>query len=643
MQPTTLRFPRFPHSLVARRHGSTAARAKSRSLSLRTRPVFDSLEGRQLLSGVFTVSNTNDSGPGSLRAAILASNASPVVSPTPTTPVADPAPVNASSGGGGSSSGSSGLGSASLTGPTAAAAPFNLIEFSLPAGSTISPLSALPAITQPVETFAPINFTSAGPTVPTITINGSQAGAGTVGFDIQSHGTILTDLAIDDFSGGGVLLDGAGATGNAIESDYIGVGLTGTGAAGNGTFGVEARGGASSNQIDDDVISANSGNGVVLTGSGTSNNVVQLDQIGTNPTGSYALGNGGSGVVINLSASSNTVTNDLISGNGYNGVYITDPGTSGNVVAASEIGTNAAGSAALPNGSVGVYILNSATNNTVGSGDVISGNAGDGVAIAGSGTSQNVVTGDFIGTNAAGTAGLGVQYTGVYILNSATSNTIGGTTAGARNVISGNVYNGVYITGSGTQYNDVEGDYIGTDVTGNHAVGNQSGVVLAGGASDNFIGTTQPGAGNVISGNSYGVEITDSGTTLNWVENDLIGTNAGDTYAVANSIGVTITAGASYNGIYSNVISGNFIGVEILQPGTTNNYLYFNEIGTNQSGTIAIGNSFCGVYDYQASNNVIIYNTIEFNGCYGLVNSSATNTYYYNTVIDNGYMNMLTF
>ena len=628
MQRTTPWFPRFRHTLAAHRGGSSAARSKARERSLRSRPVFDSLEGRQLLSGVFTVSNTNDSGPGSLRAAILASNASPLVSPTPESPVVDPAPQNLTVTGGGASS---------------APAPFNIIQFSLPAGSTISPLSPLPAITQPVETFAPINISSAGQAVPTITINGSQAGVGTVGLDIPSSGSIITDLAIDDFSGGGILFDGALATDNSLNSDYIGIGLTGTGAAGNGTFGVEARGGASFNQIDNDVISASSGNGVVLTGSGTANNQVQFDKIGTDPTGSFALGNGGSGVVINLGASSNTVSSDLISGNGYNGVYISDPGTSSNVVAGSEIGTNAAGSAAVPNGSVGVYILNSATNNTVGSGDVISGNGGDGVAIAGSGTTQNVVTGDFIGTNAAGTAGLGVQYTGVYILNSASSNVIGGTTAGARNVISGNVYNGVYITGSGTQYNYVEGDSIGTDVTGSYAVGNQSGVVLAAGASDNFIGTTQSGAGNVISGNGYGVEITDAGTMSNWVENDLIGTNAGDTYAVGNSAGVVITAGASYNGVYTDVISGNYIGVEILQAGTTSNYVYFNEIGTNQSGTIAIGNSFCGVDVYQASNNVIVYNTIEFSSYFGLINGSATNSYYYNTVINNGSMNVLTY
>src|SRR5262249_3407495 len=159
---------------------------------------------------------------------------------------------------------------------------------------------------------------------------------------------------------------------------------------------------------------SSSGNGVVLTGAGTSNNLIQNNRIGTDPTGSFAMGNGGSGVGINLGASSNTLNGDLISGNGYPGVYISDSRPSSNLVRICCIGINAAGNAAIPNGAVGVYILNSATNNTVGAGDVIAGNAGDGVAIAGVGTSGNVVAGDYIGTSAAGTAGLGIQYTGVY-------------------------------------------------------------------------------------------------------------------------------------------------------------------------------------------------------------------------------------
>lgn len=300
----------------------------------RSRLSCEALEGRQLLSGVFTVSNTNDSGAGSLREAILDSNASPPVSQV-------------------YSNGS-------------ATAPFNIIEFSLPAGSTISPLSQLPTITQPLEVFAPFNLNSAGNIAPEVVLDGSKAGVGAVGLDIQTSGAEINDLAIDNFSGGGVLFDGASATGDTLESDYIGVNLAGTAGSGNGTFGVEFRGGASNNDVVFSVISANSGNGVVLTGSGTSGNVVQNDMIGTDFSGTHALGNGGSGVVINLGATGNTIggttmyTRDVISGNGYYGVYLSDPGTSNNLVEGDYIGLNAAGTAGLGNGVNGVEIMNGA-------------------------------------------------------------------------------------------------------------------------------------------------------------------------------------------------------------------------------------------------------------------------------------------
>ena len=118
--------------------------------------------------------------------------------------------------------------------------------------------------------------------------------------------------------------------------------------------------------------------------------------------------------------------------------------------------------------------------------------------ISGSGTSANVVAGDLIGTDITGTVALGNGLDGVEINTSASSNTIGGTIAGAGNVISGNASDGVEIDEAATA-NLVIGDLIGTDVTGTVAVGNLEGVVITG--SNNTIGGTAAGAGNLISGN----------------------------------------------------------------------------------------------------------------------------------------------
>ena len=98
----------------------------------------------------------------------------------------------------------------------------------------------------------------------------------------------------------------------------------------------------------------------------------------------------------------------------------------------------------------------------------------------------NTVDGDFVGTNAAGTASLSNVGggDGVDIDDGASANTIGGTTAGARNVLSGNGASGVRIAVAGTTNNVVQGNYIGTDVTGLKPLGNAfHGVLIHRGAT----------------------------------------------------------------------------------------------------------------------------------------------------------------
>ena len=100
-----------------------------------------------------------------------------------------------------------------------------------------------------------------------------------------------------------------------------------------------------------------------------------------------------------------------------------------------------------------------------------------------------MVNGDLIGTNAAGTAALANTSAGVEIY-ATSGNTIGGTTAAVRDVISGGGRYGVVID-TGADDNVVEGDYIGTDTTGTVALGNSIGVgVLT--SSGNTIGGTAP-------------------------------------------------------------------------------------------------------------------------------------------------------
>ena len=115
--------------------------------------------------------------------------------------------------------------------------------------------------------------------------------------------------------------------------------------------------------------------------------------------------------------------------------------------------------------------------------------------------------GNYIGTNASGTAKIGNANYGVEI--SQPNNTVGGTAAGSRNVISGNKYAGVVLWLSSGSNNKVQGNYIGTDATGKLSLGNGwRGIDISNGSSNNLIGGSTSAERNVISGNTQdGVRI----------------------------------------------------------------------------------------------------------------------------------------
>ena len=176
----------------------------------------------------------------------------------------------------------------------------------------------------------------------------------------------------------------------------------------------------------------------------------------------------------------------MISGNTGDGVVLTDDGTSNNVVTGDYIGTDVHGAKAVANGGNGVTIKNTASSNTVGAKapamgpdttvTVISGNTNAGVAIL-SGSSNNQVLNSYIGTDVSGTKNIGNLLYGIDLEGD--TNTIGGL-VNSTNVISGNGTGtwkatsgfGIYITGAGAKNNVIEGDYIGTTLTGNAGLGN---------------------------------------------------------------------------------------------------------------------------------------------------------------------------
>jgi titin len=225
---------------------------------------------------------------------------------------------------------------------------------------------------------------------------------------------------------------------------------------------------------------------------------------------------------------------------------------------------------------MGVEILGGARSNTIGgttagARNVISGNIGSGVAISLSGTNGNKVQGNFIGLDVAGTSAIGNDLDGISIYAGAQSNQIGGSVA-ARNIISGSGEFGVWLDGSGTNANVVQGNFIGLDVAGSADLGNLlAGVALSAGARSNVIGGTASGQDNRISRNKGDGVLVSGSATNNSIRANSIFNNGG--------LGINL----QLNGA-SNVVTPNDAGDTDSGP---NNLQNFPEISsaTSSSGT----------------------------------------------------------
>ena len=334
------------------------------------------------------------------------------------------------------------------------------IDFAIGTGGSesIGLVAPLPAITKSVL----IDGTSQGGYggTPLIQIDGTNAGSSSEGLDFSVGSSTVRGLAMVGFSGSAIVL-GPGSSSNVIQGNYLGVVSAGTSAEGNedGIF-VD---GSSSNSIGGvtagagNVISGNRASGIVVSASDgpATNNEIVGNLIGTTPGGLTGLGNG------------------------QNGISVT--GASGTLIGFPSMGL----------------------------GNVISGNLGPGIVLN-VGATGTIVENNMIGVGADGHSVVGNDGDGIQ-LNDSSGNQLGGTDLDAGNVISGNEDNGINLTGNSTA-NLVEGNLIGTDLTGTLRLGNnENGVDL--GSSSNTIGGTVGGAANIIDYNGSGQ--AGSGVELN--------------------------------------------------------------------------------------------------------------------------------
>ena len=157
---------------------------------------------------------------------------------------------------------------------------------------------------------------------------------------------------------------------------------------------------------------------------------------------------------------------------------------------------------------------------------MISGNAQSGVSVAGTDTTGVVILGNRIGTDITGTAAMGNGAFGI-LVNGAPGVTIGGTARVDRNIVSANRLAGIGLY-AGTTGALVEGNLIGTDITGSHALGNGDGIVIDGGSSSNTIGGIAAGAGNTIAFSAnIGVDVDATAGTGNEIRLNSIFSNTG--------------------------------------------------------------------------------------------------------------------
>lgn len=463
------------------------------------------------------VVNTHDSGPGSLRQVILTANAIP--------------------------------------GP-------NTVLFAIPGSGpfVISPSSPLPVLTGVTNVNATSQPGYAGR--PLVALDGAHAGPDTNGLTLLAARSVVQGLAIGGFGGSGILIQGGGH--DLIQGDYLGTDVTGSvpvANAGDGLTIVNSPGNTVGGitLATRDLISGNGAIGVRIVGPGSTGNIVLGDLIGTNVDGTVAIGNRQGGVFVD-SAPGNWVgmpgAGNLIAGNTGAGVVLSGPTATGNMIVSNRIGTNMAGTSPLGNTADGIYLAG-ASHNTIGGlgqGNVISANGLTGIRLENAAASGNVIQSNHIGTDASGNVGLGNRYDGIFV-NGAPGNTIGGTAPGAGNLISGNGSCGIQIFTGGASGNLVQGNFVGTDVSGHAAIANANDGVFINQAPGNTIGGTTPGAGNLISGNgSVGLQILGAGSSGNVVQGNHIGTNVDGVPNLGNNYGVFLNkAGA-------NVIGGSAPG-----------------------------------------------------------------------------------
>jgi hypothetical protein len=613
----------------------------------------------------FTVTSLSDSGPGSLRAAITSANANPgslinfAVNGTIALDSALPALTHSTT-----------IDATSEPSHTTGGPPVVEINCNGNAGLTF----ALGSDGSQLLGVAVANANGNGVTLEAgnITLNDNYIGLNLAGAAAGNSGdglfiastssnnsiglnpTLATGVIGNVISGnGGNGISFNGSSGNTLVCNRIGTDPTGTTAIANGSNGLLLTGGASGNQIggiaftdpatgavndptgnkgtttpvfvvppQGNLISGNSANGVLID-SGSHNNTLNGNFVGTSANGDAKIGNALDGVAV-VNSDNNSLVGcqsfnlpfvyyNVLSGNGGNGLSITD--SNNTVVQGNFLGTAANNSAVLANTLDGILVQGTSANTTIGGviplGNVSAGNGQNGIEV--SGTASNLISFNTFGGLFAFGGAAPNGNDGILITST------GGSIDVQTNVFSGNANNGIEIGGNASGVT-VEPNIVGLNTEGTALLPNDGdGLLIDGTAHNNTVGGSVFSVipQNTFSGNlGYGAEL--GGQSFN---NVVIASYAGlsstGKAAMPNQKGGIIVDGTSHDDTIGgfglgigNLVSGNIGNGVTLAAGTDFISVVHNTIGFDASGQPLPNTGQQLVVDPGSTNDIVVGNVL---------------------------------
>ena len=480
---------------------------------------------------------------------------------------------------------------------------------------------------------------------------------GFTGVSVEANDITIKGLAISKAED--AISFKSSASNGVLQCSYLG--LTPDGSAGTISSGAVVMNGATSTLIGG--LSAGEGNVIgssrfgVTSTAGATDVKIRGNFVGTDPTGLVARPVTSQVISANTAVTWSDISKNLISGNTGHVILGTDgnetiTGSSGDVmIVGNYIGVDRTGTTALANSNSGIkFVSGSISGVTIGGTsvsdrNVISGNTGGGIEL--DGVSDITILGNYIGLDAAGSAALGNDTYGIEVANGSENATIGDGTGAGRNVIAGNL-GGRQIRISGTVSSglSINGNYIGTDATGNTALVNGDGSGLEDAIQFGSVATSVNIANNIIGGHSdTGMEIFQGSSDMT-IQGNSFDVGADGVSDISAPTGAGFESAIYFRGSNTNLtIGGTSVGQGNLIANGTGYGIRTG--GTSADTVIVTGNTIrnkpnIGIFVQQGA--VAIYsNSIYSNGGLGIALSTTGVTANDNGDGDSGANELLNF